>query len=44
MYQHLDHIGFSIGLLFQRSDDLMDFAVRNKDKKPYLSDIRQKIF
>ena len=40
----LDHIGFCFGLLFQRSDDLMDFSVRNKDKKPYLSDIKQKYF
>ena len=40
----LDRIGFCMGLLFQRSDDLMDFSVRNKDKKPYLADIRQKQF
>ena len=44
LYQILDRIGFHLGLLFQRSDDLMDFAVRNKDKKPYLSDIKQKHF
>ena len=40
----LDRIGFHLGLLFQRSDDLMDFSVRNQDKKPYLSDIRQGYF
>ncbi len=44
LYQLLDSIGFYFGLLFQRSDDLMDFAVRNKDKKPYFSDIKQKHF
>lgn len=44
LHKILDRIGCSIGLLFQRSDDLIDFAVRNKDKKPYLSDIRQKHF
>lgn len=44
LHQLLDSIGFYLGLLFQRSDDLMDFSVRNQDKKPYLSDIRQKHF
>lgn len=44
LYRLLNQIGYSIGLLFQRSDDLMDFSVRNKDKKPYLSDIQQKYF
>ena len=40
----LDGIGFSMGLLFQRSDDLMDFSIRNQDQKPYLSDIKQGYF
>lgn len=40
----LSSIGQSFGLLFQRSDDLMDFAIRNSDKKPYFSDLRQKHF
>ena len=40
----LNQIGQSLGLLFQRSDDLMDFAIRNKDKKPYFADLRQKHF
>ena len=44
LHRLLDSIGFHMGLLFQRSDDLMDFSVRNKDGKPYLSDIRQKHF
>ena len=44
LHQLLDRIGFHIGLLFQRSDDLMDFSVRNQDEKPYLSDISQKQF
>ncbi len=44
LYQLLDRIGFRLGLLFQRSDDLMDFSVRNRDKKPYFSDIRQRHF
>lgn len=44
LYVLLDRIGFFMGVLFQRSDDLMDFSIRNKDKKPYFSDIRQKYF
>ena len=44
LHQLLNRIGFQIGLLFQRSDDLMDFSVRNQEKKPYLSDIQQKHF
>ncbi|MCY4321750.1 MAG: polyprenyl synthetase family protein [Bdellovibrionaceae bacterium] len=40
----LNQIGLYMGLLFQRSDDLMDFNVRNKDKKNYLVDIKQKHF
>jgi len=44
LYYLLDRIGYYLGILFQRSDDLMDFSVRNKDKKPYLLDIRQGYF
>ncbi|MCZ0932332.1 MAG: polyprenyl synthetase family protein [Oligoflexia bacterium] len=40
----LDQIGLDIGLLFQRSDDLIDFNVRNKDKKNCLVDIKEKHF
>ena len=31
----LDRIGYHLGILFQRSDDLMDFSIRNQDKKPF---------
>ena len=40
----LNQIGLYMGLLFQRSDDLIDFNVRNKDKKNYLVDIKEKHF
>ena len=40
----LDRIGSQLGLLFQRSDDLIDFSVRNQDKKPFLSDLKQKYY
>lgn len=41
LYHLLNDIGFKLGVLFQRSDDLIDFSVRNQDKKPFLSDLRQ---
>lgn len=44
LLQILDVIGFHMGLLFQRSDDLIDFSVRNKDRKACLTDIGQKHF
>ena len=44
LYHLLDSIGFRMGLLFQRSDDLIDFSVRNKDKKPFLSDLKQQYY
>ena len=40
----LDQIGLHMGLLFQRSDDLIDFNIRNKDTKSYLVDIKEKHF
>ena len=40
----LSRIGFLFGLLFQRSDDLLDFAVRSREKKPLLSDLKQSYF
>ncbi|MDE0091967.1 MAG: polyprenyl synthetase family protein, partial [Oligoflexia bacterium] len=40
----LDQTGFYMGLLFQRADDLIDFNIRNKDKKTYLVDIKEKYF
>ena len=33
-------LGTSLGLLFQRSDDLLDYNVRNKESKTILADIR----
>ena len=44
LHRLLDRLGFSLGVLFQRSDDLMDFSIRNQDKKPILSDIKAKQF
>ena len=40
----LDQIGLYMGLLFQRSDDLIDFNIRNKDTKNYLVDLKEKYF
>ena len=40
----LNQIGLYMGLLFQRADDLIDFNVRNKDKKNCLMDIKEKHF
>ena len=40
----LNQIGLNMGLLFQRSDDLIDFNIRNKDNKNSLMDIKEKHF
>ena len=40
----LDKIGCYMGLLFQRSDDLIDFNIRNQDNKPCLIDIKETYF
>ena len=40
----LNQIGLRMGLLFQRSDDLIDFNIRNKDTKNCLVDIKEKHF
>ena len=40
----LNQIGMGMGLLFQRSDDLIDFNIRNTDKKNCLVDIKEKHF
>ena len=40
----LNQIGLSMGLLFQRADDLIDFNIRNKDNKNYLVDIKERHF
>ena len=37
----LNSIGYHLGLLFQRSDDLLDFSIRNKEKKSILIDLSQ---
>ena len=37
----LNSIGYHLGLLFQRSDDLLDFSIRNKEKKSILIDLNQ---
>ena len=44
IYSVLDQLSFYIGLLFQRSDDLIDFNVRNKMEKPCLIDIQETYF
>ena len=44
LHQILNKTGALFGLLFQRSDDLLDFAVRNPEGKPVLSDLRQSYF
>ncbi|MBC6415075.1 MAG: polyprenyl synthetase family protein [Bdellovibrionales bacterium] len=44
LYSILDKIGYYMGLLFQRSDDLIDFNIRNKDNKSYLVDIKESYF
>lgn len=40
----LNQIGLYMGLLFQRADDLIDFNIRNKDKKKFLADIKESHF
>ena len=44
LHKLLKYIGSHFGLLFQRSDDLMDFCIRNQEKKPGFSDLKQKYF
>lgn len=39
--QILNSIGHDLGVLFQRSDDLLDFSIRNKEKKSILTDLNQ---
>ena len=41
LFNLLDRIGYQCGILFQRSDDLLDFSVRNKEKKSVLLDLKQ---
>lgn len=44
LFTLLDQIGYRCGILFQRSDDLLDFSVRNKEKKSVLLDLKQNYF
>ena len=39
LHQCLENIGLLMGLLFQRSDDLLDFDIRNYEKKQTLKDL-----
>lgn len=41
LFTLLDKIGYKCGILFQRSDDLLDFSIRNKEKKSVLLDLKQ---
>lgn len=40
LHEILDEMGGLLGLLFQRSDDLLDFDVRNYEKKAVLGDLK----
>jgi len=40
LHEVLEKLGELLGLLFQRSDDLLDFDVRNYEKKDVLGDLR----
>lgn len=36
----LEAVGNDLGILFQRGDDLLDFNIRNKEKKSFLNDLK----
>jgi octaprenyl-diphosphate synthase len=40
IHEILDEMGGLLGLLFQRSDDLLDFDIRNFEKKAVLGDLK----
>jgi len=40
LHEVLEKLGELLGLLFQRSDDLLDFNVRNVERKEVLSDLK----
>ena len=40
VHQTLERMGALLGLLFQRGDDLLDFDVRNAEKKAILGDLK----
>lgn len=44
IYPVLEELSSYLGILFQRSDDLLDFNVRNKIAKPHLIDIKETYF
>jgi octaprenyl-diphosphate synthase len=44
LHQSLDEMGSLLGQLFQRSDDLLDFDVRNDEGKALLGDIKSGYF
>ena len=40
LHEHLSEMGSLMGLLFQRSDDLLDFDIRNHEGKAILGDLK----
>lgn len=40
LHEMLDQMGGLLGMLFQRGDDLLDFDIRNKEKKAILGDLK----
>lgn len=40
LHEHLDEMGLILGLLFQRSDDLLDYDIRNFEQKAVLGDLK----
>lgn len=42
LHQHLEEMGTLLGQLFQRSDDLLDYDVRNHEGKAVLGDLKSK--
>ena len=41
LHNLLNHIGYCFGILFQRSDDLLDFSFRGKGDKGIFADLKQ---
>ena len=41
IHKCLDRIGLLIGILFQRADDLLDFDIRNYEKKIIFTDLKE---
>ena len=44
LHNTLDQIGLRMGVLFQRADDLLDFDIRNKEKKAIFKDLSAGFF